>query len=737
METGDILRLFFSGTSKPYLVKGFNKTQINLQSQYGHHVLKHTNGVLEPMFENKNILAFKVHPVKMPQFKAGAQVEFRGMRAELLDNDLGILTLLANQHTYYVDARKEPVVVLEKLDFEKVEPTASELRLALDTPVPKLCPPPPYWQRPIVDLKAGTFNGATVFTKQGQCKRLTEPAVLLGYAYLPAFKDFSNVNNPRTPLLAKVGLHRIFPRYFNTPSPAVGACPPNQLPEKVYSLCEALEYGVNLENTEALVKKSVAAYLNAPKHVPAAGYSPFVGENKFGSAYNYLGPPSETLAHLLALDSGYALAKKRQTVDSLSILNMSKNGPVEKMTTTYNASVLSTVSEFWLRFPDVGYLLRNGVGGLDPECIYFNDVEKTKFASTQLLQTMWGDKTKLELDGHLLADGSTGFAFETAVRLENACAVEAVDEEKRKPLFAASDGPSRRAYKRLAVVFNLGDHEEFVVQAMRANDADKLALMGGVFAALGAPKNKLLPFLRKEGLKNEKRFYTMAALFAADPYVVKCTRTVRPPPAFSARFFPPSSAASVGPLAVLKERGEGVYRGQLHRTAVQVAVLARVGEETAVHLALVRNLAAQLDETFGVKTRRVFNKDVKEWRAFKAEPIPVVAEPAAQVLNTTLVFEKLKAFMPKSARLVDACADADSLYYLYRNLRRKQNPPFLMEALPLNADLSKTAESARGNRTETALQHLKYCVAVSLLEREEDAPQLFNLWKHNLKTPLL
>jgi hypothetical protein len=207
------------------------------------------------------------------------------------------------------------------------------------------------------------------------------------------------------------------------------------------------------------------------------------------------------------------------------------------------------------------------------------------------------------------------------------------------------------------------------------------------------------------------------------------------PPAFSARFFPPSSPASaVGPLAVLHERGEGVYRGQLFRTAVQVAILARVGDETATHVALIRNLAAQLDETFGQRTRQVFNKDTHVWPVFKAEPIPVVSEPAVAVLNTAPVLEKLKTVMPKSARLVTACADADSLYYLYKNLRRKQNPPLAVEALPPNPELNAAAESARGTRGETAVDTLRYCVAATLLEREEDAHKLFKLWKHNLKT---
>lgn len=738
METGDILRLYFLESSKPYLVKGFNETHINLQSPYGHHVLKHSKGLLDPLFEKKHILGFKVHPVKLPQFKAGAQVEFRGMRAELLDNEFGMLTLLANQHTYYVDARKEPVVVLENFDFEKIEPTVAELRLTSDPPVPKLCPPPPYWQRPVVELGAGTFKSATVFTKHGQCKRLLEPALLLGYAYLPAFKEFSNVDNFKTPLLTKVGLHRMFPRYFKTPTPAVGPCPPNSLPEKAYSLCEALEYGAELESTEALVKKSVAAFLNKPKHVPAAGYSTFVGDNKFGSAYNVFGPPSETLAHILALDSGYALAKKRQSVDALNVLIMAKHGKIEKSATTYNASVLSTLNEFWKRFPDVGYLLRNGVGGVDPEAIYFNDAEKTKFASTQLLQAMWGDRQALEPEGHLMVDDSTGFALDTAATMANDGAVEPVDEEKRVPLFTASDGPSRRAFKKVAAHMHLSlDHEEFVVQAMRATDTDKLAVLGALFSALGAPKATLLPYLRKEGLKNEKRFYTMAALFTADPYVVEHTRSVQPP-AFSARFFPPSTpATAVGPLAVLHDRNEPVYRGQMFRTAVQVAILARVGEETATRVAFVRNLAAQLDETFGLRTRQAFNKDTHVWPVFKAEPLPVVPEPAVNTVVVPVVLTQFKTLMPKTARLLEACADADSLYYFYKNVRRKQNPPLAVEALPRNPDLDAAAETARGTRFEKAVDTLKYCVAASLLERGEDAPQLLNLWKHNLKTPPL
>jgi hypothetical protein len=142
-------------------------------------------------------------------------------------------------------------------------------------------------------------------------------------------------------------------------------------------------------------------------------------------------------------------------------------------------------------------------------------------------------------------------------------------------------------------------------------------------------------------------------------------------------------------------------------------------------------LAAQLDETVGLRTRRTFNKDTHVWPVFKAEPLPVVPEPAV-VVNTAAVLTQFKTCMPKTARLLEACADADSLYYFYKNVRRKQNPPLAVEALPRNPELDAAAETARGNRAE--MNTLKYCVAASLLERGEDAPQLFNLWKHNLKT---
>jgi hypothetical protein len=113
MEAGDILRLFYTdGTTSSFLVVRFDLEAVFLKSPAGDHVLHHTDGRLDTVFEGKTLAAFAhIHP-DPKTFKIGQKVALtfgdEQVVGEIKESDDGLVGVLVNHTLIYVDLVNPP-----------------------------------------------------------------------------------------------------------------------------------------------------------------------------------------------------------------------------------------------------------------------------------------------------------------------------------------------------------------------------------------------------------------------------------------------------------------------------------------------------------------------------------------------------------------------------------------------------------------------------------------------------